>query len=59
MYKNLEGVPDQIANHYWAATNFYENEDLTMPDELVKKDLSSISDPIDILFYGINGYLPW
>lgn len=46
-----------MANHYWNPTNYLEDKDLVIPDELAAKVAST--DPIDLLFLAINKAYPW
>jgi hypothetical protein len=61
VYNNLKGIPNQIANHYWNPTNYLNDEDLTVLEELAPKYTSDkeVKDPIDILFFNINNSYPW
>jgi hypothetical protein len=31
-YQNLQGIPDQIANHYWNPTDFGSDLDMQLPE---------------------------
>lgn len=57
MYNGLKGIPDQIANHYWNPTNYFNDLDLKVLEEVAFKE--STKDPVDLLFFSINKCYPW
>lgn len=48
-----------MAGHYWNPTNYENDEELTIPEELRKKVDKTPYDNIDVLYHSINKAYPW